>query len=92
MVVWWYKQIHNHSYEVASMVCQVTVNCPQWLGSKEYACNSVDTEDVGSISIGKIPWRGAWKPFQYSCLENPMDRGAWQAAVHRVAKSWTQLN
>ena len=31
-------------------------------------------------------------PLQYSCLENPMDRGVWQDAVHRVAKSWTQLN
>ena len=31
-------------------------------------------------------------PLQYSCLENPMDRGAWWAAVHRVAKSWTRLN
>ena len=31
-------------------------------------------------------------PLQYSCLENPMDRGGWQAAVHGVAKSWTQLS
>ena len=31
-------------------------------------------------------------PLQYSCLENPMDRGAWWAAVHEVAKSWTRLN
>ena len=31
-------------------------------------------------------------PFQYSCLENPMDGGAWQAAVHEVVKSWTQLS
>ena len=35
-------------------------------------------------------WRG--NPLQYSCLENPMDRGAWQAMVHEVAKSQTQLN
>ena len=34
---------------------------------------------------------GNGNPLQYSCLENPMDRGAWQAIVHRVAKSWTQL-
>ena len=32
---------------------------------------------------------GHGKPLQYSCLENPMDRGGWQAAVHAVAKSWT---
>ena len=34
---------------------------------------------------------GHGNPFQYSCLENPLDRGAWQAVVHRVAKSWTRL-
>ena len=34
---------------------------------------------------------GNGNPLQYSCLENPMARGTWQATVHRVAKSWTQL-
>ena len=41
--------------------------------------------------VGKIPWRGHGNPLQYSYLENPHDRGAWQAMVHRVAKNWTQL-
>ena len=41
--------------------------------------------------VGKIPWRRAWQPSRVFCLENPMDRGAWQAAVHRVAQSWTRL-
>ena len=41
--------------------------------------------------VGKIPWRRAWHPLQYFCLENPMDRGAWQATVHGVAKNWTWL-
>ena len=40
---------------------------------------------------GRSPGEGIGNPLQYSCLENPMDRGAWQATVHRVAKSWTQL-
>ena len=40
---------------------------------------------------GRSPGEGHSNPLQYSCLENPMDRGAWQAAVHRVAKSWTQM-
>ena len=35
--------------------------------------------------VQKIPWRRAWQPTHYSCLENPMDRGVWQAIVHRVA-------
>ena len=42
-------------------------------------------------SLGKIHWRRVWQPLQYSCLENPMDRGAWQAIVHRVTKSWAWL-
>ena len=36
--------------------------------------------------------RRQWQPLQYSCLENPMDGGAWWAAVHGVTKSWTRLN
>ena len=38
---------------------------------------------------GKSPGGGHGNPLQYSCLANPMDRGAWQKKVHRVAKSWT---
>ena len=41
--------------------------------------------------VRKIPWGGHGNPFQYSCLENPMDRGAWWITVHRVAKSQTWL-
>ena len=41
---------------------------------------------------GKIPWRRVWQPTPYSCLENPMDRGAWQATVHWVTQSQTRLN
>ena len=42
--------------------------------------------------IGKIPGGGHGNPLQYSCLENPTDRGAWWARVHRVAKSRTRLS
>ena len=41
--------------------------------------------------VGKIPWRRHGNPLQYSCLENPMDRGAWRAADHGVAQNWTWL-
>ena len=41
--------------------------------------------------LGRSPGGGNGNPFQYSCLKNPMDRGAWQARVHGVTKSWTQL-
>ena len=57
---------------------------------KESACNA---GDLGSIpESGKSPGEGNGYPLQYSCLENPMDRGAWQATVHGVAKSWTWLS
>ena len=42
--------------------------------------------------VRKIPWRRHGNTLQYSCLENPMDRGAWRATVHRVAKSQTWLS
>ena len=49
--------------------------------------------DLGLIpGLGKCPGEGNGTPFQYSCLENPMDREAWPTIVHRVAKSQTQLS
>ena len=63
---------------------------PGGSGGKESACNA---GDLGLIpGPGRSPGGGNGDPLQYSCLENSMDRGTWQAAVHRVAKSWTQLN
>ena len=41
---------------------------------------------------GRSPAGGNGNPLQYSCMENPMDRGAWQATVHRAAKSWTHMH
>ena len=60
---------------------------------KESACHSGDTEDAGSIpGSGRSPGVGNDNPLQYFCLGNPMDRGTWQATVHRVAKSWARLS
>ena len=57
---------------------------------KNLSANAGDTTDMGSIpGLGRSPEGGQSNPLQYSCLENPMDRGAWQAIVHEVAKSWT---
>ena len=54
--------------------------------------NAGDVRDSGSIPVlGRYPGGGHGNPLQYSCLENPTDSGAWQATVHRVAKSWTRL-
>ena len=58
---------------------------------KESACNAGDTGDAGSIpGLGRSPGEGQGNPRQYSCLENPMDRRACRATVHRIPKSRTQ--
>ena len=50
--------------------------------------NAGDISDVGSIpGLGRSPGGGNGNPLQYSCLQNPMDRGAWWATVHKVAES-----
>ena len=59
---------------------------------KETAANGGDLRDISLITgLGRSPGGGLGNPLQYSCLKNPMDRGAWQAMVHRVTKSMTCL-
>jgi len=59
---------------------------------KNPSVNAGDIRDMGSKpGSGRYPGGGHGNPLQYSCPENPMDRGAWWATVPRVAKSWTQL-
>ena len=58
--------------------------------SKESACKRKSARVPSQV--GKIPWRRKWHPLQYSCLENLMDREAWWATVHGVAKSQTGLS
>ena len=59
---------------------------------KNPSSNAVDSGDVGLIpGLGKSPGGRDDNPLQYSCLENPMDRGAWWATVHRVTKSQRNL-
>ena len=54
--------------------------------------NAGDPGDTGSVpGSGRSPGEGNGNPLQYSCLENPIDRGAWKATVHVVAKSLTGL-
>ena len=59
---------------------------------KKPSANAGDIRDVGSIpDLGRSPGGGNGDPLQYSCLENPRDRGPQGATVHGVAKSWTGL-
>ena len=65
---------------------------PGGSGGKEPA-NAGDARDVGSIpGLGRSPGIGNGNPLQYSCLQNLMERGAWRATVHGVAKSQLQLS
>ena len=59
---------------------------------KNLPANTGDIRDAGSIPrSGRSPGGGHGNPLQYYCLETPMDRGAWQATVHRITQSWTWL-
>ena len=58
-----------------------------WHSGKKFACQYRKHRRHGFDPwVGKIPGGGNGNTLQYSCLENPMDRGAWQAIVHRVTK------
>ena len=60
---------------------------------KTLPANTGDAGELNSIfGLGKSPGGGYGNLLQYSCLENPIDRGAWWATVHRVSKSQTQLS
>ena len=66
-----------------SQVVLVVKNLPASVG---------DIRDIGSISgLGRSPGGGHGNPLQYSCLGNPMDRGAWRATVHGVEKNHTEV-
>ena len=63
------------------------LNFPGGSDGKASACNVGDLDSIPGL--GRSPGEGNGNPLQYSCLENPMDRGAWQATVHGVAESDT---
>ena len=74
----------THGSVVASQVALEVKNLP---------ANTGDIRDVGLIpGPGRSSGEENGNPLQYSCLENPMDRGAWQTTVHGAAKSQTQLS
>ena len=63
-----------------------------FLGGSVVMSLPANVGDMDSLpGSGRPPGEGAGNLLQYSCLGNPMDRGAWRATVHRFAKSWTQL-
>ena len=78
-------------YITESLCCTVEANTglPRWLRGK----NQSAMQETWVQSLGREDFLGGHgNPFQYSCLQNPMGRGAWWAAVHGVKKSWTRLS
>ena len=63
---------------------------PWWLSGKESTCNVGNEDSIPWLGI--FPGEGNGNPLQYSCLENPMDRGAWWATVHGITKNRTRLS
>ena len=70
-------------------VWYVVSGLPWWLSDKESASNAGTAGACLTPGSGRSPGGGHDNPLQYSCLENPMDRGTWRATVHRVRKSQT---
>ena len=82
------QQLHRKSLALTGT--REVMGFPGGSNSEESACN---VGDLGSIpGLGKSLGEGYSNPLQYSCLENPMDRGAWWATVHEVSKSRTWLS
>ena len=73
-----------------SSLFEEPIGFPGGLDGKECACNAGDPGLIPGSE--RSPEEVNGNPFQDSCLENSMDRGAWQATVHGVTKSWTQLS
>ena len=77
---------------VCVCVC-VCMGFPSGAVVKNLPDNAEDARDMGLIpGLGRPPREGNGNPLQYSCLENSVDRDAWQATVHGVAKSQTRLS
>ena len=71
----------------------IKMQIPDGAVVKSSPANTGDPRDAGlNPELGRYPGVGISNPLQYSCLENSIDRGAWRATVHGVAKSRTQLS
>ena len=99
-----WQRIQNCSSPMFKFAQNICLSLPSWFflntystwlgfpGGSEVKASASNVGDLGSIpGLGRSPGGGNGNPLQYSCLENPMDRGAWRAAVHGATKSQTWL-
>ena len=83
------KKTHPNCCQLLNTTFEASSNGLPGVSAKESACNA---GDAGLIpGLGGSPGRRHGNPLQYSCLEKPMDRGAWWATVHGVTKTQTRL-
>ena len=81
--------ILSHFFEAGNII---TMGFPGGMVVKNLHANAGDIGEAELVpNLGRSPRGGNGNPLQYSCLENPMDRGAWWATVHGDAKSWKHL-
>ena len=90
--VWLFQADYSWSPGISGRVFCFLLNCLRgFSGGSEGKASACNAGDPGSIpGLGRSPGEGNGNPLQYSCLENAMDRGAWQATVHGVTKSQTE--
>ena len=79
------------SHEISLILIYFVINIKHTFpGGSDGKLSAYNVGDPGSIpGLGRSPGEGNGNPLQYSCLENPMEGGAWWATVHGVANSWT---
>ena len=85
----WWATVHRVA-KSGTQLKRLSTHAHTFLGGSEVKASASSAGDLGSIpGSGRSPGEGNGNPLQYSCLENPMDGGAWWATVHGVAKSQT---
>ena len=88
-----YLKFFSSSKDISHVGLGPTLMTSDFPGGSEGKVSAYNVGDLGSIpGLGRSLGEGKGNPLQYSCLENPMDRGSWQATVHWVAKSQTRLS
>ena len=90
---WGHKE-SNMTEQLSLSISKILQGLPRWYSAKESTCQFMIHKDAGSIpGSERSPGVENGNPLQYSCLKHFFtDRGAWQATVHGLAKSWTQLS
>ena len=88
-----HHQHYIHRFSAFWLRSSVVWEFPRWHSGKESDCNTGNSGEGGSIpGSGRSPGGGHGNPLKYSCLKNPMNRGAWRSTVHGVTEGQTQLS